>query len=65
MNEIEKKLKKILNYCKNLDMKDPVYELSFFFLHGLKYFGTNFYINKNHEEELKNEQVCAKYVTCR
>ena len=39
--------------------------MSFFILHGLKYLGINFLINKNHEEKLKKEQVYAKYVDIR
>lgn len=47
-----KKIKEILNHSKKLGMKDPIYELSLFILLGLKYLGTNFFINKNHEEKL-------------
>ena len=30
-----------MHYLKNYGMKDPIEELSFFNLHGLKYLGTN------------------------
>lgn len=40
-------------------MKDPV---SFFILHGLKYFGNNFFINKNHKERLNKNTRSYMYV---
>lgn len=40
-------------------MKDPV---SFFILHGLKYLGNNFFINKNHKERLNKNTRSYMYV---
>lgn len=45
--------------AKKLGMKDPV---SFFILHGLKYLGNNFFINKNHKERLDKNTRSYKYV---
>ena len=37
-----------MHYFKNSGMKDPIEELSFFNLHGLKYLGTNYlYLHEN------------------
>lgn len=43
-------------------MKDPV---SFFILHGLKYLGNNFFINKNHKERLDKNTRSYKYVNAK
>lgn len=58
LNEVQKS-KAILNYCKKAWQKDPV---SFFILHGLKYLGNNFFINKNHKERLNKNTRSYMYV---